>query len=103
MNIEEEWSYIEDRFKILKLEGKGVYGQVVKAQCRTTEQIYAIKLLRSIDSDVQYAKKIYREISILKQISKIPNNIFTVKLKDVIVKDLPQEDIRQIKKNQSDC
>ena len=65
--------------------GEGTYGQVVKAKHRKTGQIYAIKLIKDIFHNEQHAKQVCRELKIMRHLSKDEDNIYTVKLHDVII------------------
>ena len=44
----------------------------------------AIKLLKNIFRNEIYTKRVISEIQIMRKLSSIPNNIFTVKLLDLI-------------------
>ena len=57
----------------------------MKARCRDTGQFVAIKLIEDIFSDTDVARCVIREINILRKLSKMEGNIFTIKLIDVIV------------------
>jgi mitogen-activated protein kinase 1/3 len=65
--------------------GQGSFGQVVKAQSKTTGQIVAIKLISDIFNNNYNAKKVVREIMIMHQLSKMKENVFTTKLYDIII------------------
>ena len=65
--------------------GQGSYGFVVKAMHKETKQLCAIKLMKNIFSDVYQARKTLREIKILRKLSRIPNNLFTTQLLDIIL------------------
>jgi len=64
--------------------GEGTYGQVIKAKCKKTGEIYAIKLIKNIFKCVYQARLTYREIFILRKLSEVEENIFTTKLVDLI-------------------
>lgn len=67
--------------------GEGSFGQVVRAQHIATRKVYAIKLVRDIFDSLYECKKVLREIQILRQLSKMNNNLFTTKLHDIIIPD----------------
>ena len=49
------------------------------------QQVVAIKLMKNIFGDSYQARKTLREIKILRKLSRIPNNLFTTGLLDVIL------------------
>lgn len=53
-------------YQILGLLGEGSFGQVVRAMHLATKKIYAIKLVRNIFENLYEAKKVLREIEILR-------------------------------------
>ena len=59
----------------------------MKAKSLKTGQIVAIKLIKNVQKDVYYIRKILREIIILRKLSQVENNTFTTKLVDVILSD----------------
>lgn len=65
--------------------GQGSYGFVVKAMHKETKQLVGIKLMKNIFGDVYQARKTLREIKILRKLSRIPNNLFTTQLLDIIL------------------
>jgi serine/threonine protein kinase len=73
---------------ILELLGEGSFGQVVKAQHIKTGKLYAIKLIKNVFKDEFSARKILREIQILRVFSKMERNIFTTKIFDIITPDM---------------
>jgi len=52
---------------------------------RETKQLVAIKLMKNIFADSYQARKTLREIKILRKLSRIPNNLFTTLLLDIIL------------------
>ena len=56
---------------------------MAKARCRKSGNTYAIKLIQNVFYSSYETKKILREIQILRHLSNIEHNIFTVKLHDV--------------------
>ena len=61
---------------------------MIKAQHRKSKQVVAIKYLKDIFDDTYSARKMIREIIILRKFTDMQNNIFTTKLLDII---LPQD------------
>jgi uncharacterized protein YrrD len=52
---------------------------------KETKQVVAIKLMKGIFNDLYSARKILREIKILRKLSRVPNNLFTSILIDIIL------------------
>jgi len=44
-----------------------------------------VKYIEDAFDNIYYAKRVYREIALLRQLTQMENNIFTVKLLDVII------------------
>ena len=76
---------IKKNYKLLEELGKGSFGTVIKAKHRETGQKVAIKMIKEIDKSTYALRKLLREIIILRKLSEIENNIFTIKLLDVII------------------
>ena len=64
--ISSTWAHLQKDFKLLELLGQGSFGQVVKAQNRETGKVCAIKLIRNGFKTAYDAKKVLREIKILR-------------------------------------
>ena len=79
------WSTIDSKYTILDFIGEGSFGQVVKAQSKSTGQIVAVKLIPDIFNNHYNAKKVVREIMIMHQLAKMKENVFTTKLYDIII------------------
>lgn len=60
------WKKIEDQYELLEMAGEGSFGQVYKAKHRITGKIFAIKYLNNVFKDEFTARKILREISIMR-------------------------------------
>jgi serine/threonine protein kinase len=54
------------------------------AQNRKTGKVCAIKLIVNAFEDQETAKKIFREVQIMRKLSSVKQNIFTTKLTDII-------------------
>ena len=72
---------LKGKYTLLKRLGKGSYGSVCLAQCNITNQRVAIKSVKGIFENIYDAKRILREISIL----RILNHPHIVKIIEVIV------------------
>lgn len=62
------WQHVSDRYQILKVLGKGSYGQVVSAVDTTTGQKVAIKRMTDVFDDVTDARRAFREMHILRNL-----------------------------------
>ena len=67
--------------------GKGSFGSLVKAQYRVTWQVVAIKHISNAFANIESAEQVFRDITILRQLTKLQNNLFTPKLIQIIVPD----------------
>ena len=83
--MDETWNFLINDYEIIQKLGEGSYGEVFQAKNRQTGKICAIKLIKDVFYSVYEAKKVLREIHILREISSQSNNIFVTKLLDVIV------------------
>lgn len=63
----------------------GSFGQVVKAVCKQTGKIVAIKLIEDIFCYKEMPRYVIRELELLHCLSKMKGNIFTIKLIDIIL------------------
>lgn len=83
--MKEIWETIRGEYKLMDFLGAGSFGQVLRARRRRTGQVVAIKLILNPFRDPYEARKMFREIKILTQLSKMTDNEFVTKLIDVIV------------------
>ena len=79
------WNCLTDDYELRKIQGKGSFGQVVKAIHKQNSKTVAIKYIVDAFDDINSVKRVYREIAILRRLSQMEENIFTIKLEDVIV------------------
>ena len=63
------WAYVKKEYKIIKLIGKGSYGEVMKVKSRSDKKTYAIKRIKDVFSCKYSAKQVLREVAILRQLS----------------------------------
>lgn len=52
---------------------------------KRSNKTVAIKYISNAFEDIKNAKKVYREVAILRRLSSMENNIFTVKLLDIVL------------------
>ena len=62
MGLSKEWKTATLQYKILKLIGQGVYGQVAKAKHRQSGMTVSIKMISVDASNWQSMKYLIREI-----------------------------------------
>ena len=86
-----QWNDVREKYKIIEILGKGAYGTVVKAIDRKSERLVAIKLINGLSASSYDARKVLREVKILRKLSEIQENVFTVNLLDII---LPQKALK---------
>ena len=79
------WQCLTDDYIIHKVQGQGKRAQVVKATVRKTGNIVAIKYIKNAFEDIKETKQVFREVAILRRLSSMDNNIFTIKLLDVVL------------------
>ena len=66
------WKLAEEKYEIQGFINSGSFGEVAKARVRNTDEIVAIKLIKNIFDDLYNCKKVFREIAILRKLSKMP-------------------------------
>ena len=63
------WKFVEADYELLEQIGSGSYGEVIKARHRKSGKVCAIKYIKDIFYNANEAKKVFREISILRKLS----------------------------------
>jgi mitogen-activated protein kinase 1/3 len=86
------WQCLSKDYEFLKIQGQGSFGQVVKATQKSKNKTVAIKYIADAFENIHSVKRVYREIAILRRLSSMEDNIFTVKLIDVII---PEQDNKE--------
>lgn len=74
-----------NKYKLTRFLGEGSYGKVVQGKNIITKEKVAIKFIPGFDSCEYNCAKTLREIQILKKLTNIPDNNFTVKILDIIL------------------
>jgi serine/threonine protein kinase len=82
--------YIKKNYRIKEFIGSGSYGKVYRAKNRHTKQVCAIKHVQGFLENDEHAKMMVRELTILRKLSQIENNIYTTKLQDIIIAGDPE-------------
>ena len=85
IKLDDAWKFLETEYELQDILGQGTYGQVIKAKHRETGKVCAIKHIKDVFYNIYEAKKVLREIHILRKLSAETSNLFMVKLLDVII------------------
>ena len=56
------WCHLEHEYDILGKLGRGSYGKVIKARCKVTGKVVAIKLVENIFDGAQISRNVVREL-----------------------------------------
>lgn len=83
--IYDPWSQIRHSYKLEDKLGSGTFGVVYSATSIKTGKKVAIKLVEGIQSSEYMARKVLRELIILRKFSQIETNVFTSKVMQVIL------------------
>lgn len=79
------WAIIQKDYDLHETLGEGSFGEVLKATEKKSGKMFAIKLVRNTFNDQYSARKIVREVGILRKLTKMKGNLFTTKLYDVVI------------------
>ena len=79
------WNFLSKEFTFMSVLGTGTFGQVVRAKHNATNLDVAIKFINTDFDQINQCRNVLREISILKQLSGMADNIFTNNLLDIII------------------
>ena len=83
--IPDDWGKcMDEKYKFIDFIGKGTFGTVFKAKCKTTGNIVAVKHLTNIFRNSYAATKVAREIQLLTQLSTF-NVSYFAKLLEVVI------------------
>ena len=85
LDLGPEWKTITKKYQLISHIGQGAFGQVVKAKNFSTGDFVAIKQIKNIFRNYYECRKVMREISILRRLSDMDDNLFTPKLIDIVV------------------
>lgn len=70
-SLDNHWNELKDDYKMVKILGKGTFGTVVKAVHRQTKTVVAIKYIDGISKNSYSARKVLREVKIMRKLSEI--------------------------------
>jgi serine/threonine protein kinase len=85
MKLEASWKCVKNDYKIVEVIGEGTGGQVVKAIHRETKIVVAIKKIDCGFMDLGFMKYVLREVSIMRQLTQMEQNIYTPKIWDILI------------------
>ena len=88
------WGPVLKNYTINKYLGEGAFGTVVSATNNKTGQSVAIKMIKRVQADSYMARKVLRELIILRKLGQLDNNLFFTKVYDIILPEgvLPSDD-----------
>ena len=91
LNLPPVWLHVMDQYQIMQEIGQGSFGSVIKANCKSTGQDVAIKLIKDFQKYDYDCCKVIREIQImtnLREVSKDKQCRFIPQLIDIIIPDV---------------
>ena len=91
--LDPTWKQVMRFYEPMDFIGKGSFGQVIKAKSKATGNIVAIKLIKDLFKNADYSLYVLRELTLLHELTCMPDNIFTVKLLDVIIDAQSSKDL----------
>lgn len=65
-SLDQAWLYVNGQYELIEKIGEGSYGQVMKAKHAQTGQLHAIKHIKEVFYSSYEAKKVCREIQIMR-------------------------------------
>ena len=65
------WKQLKTDFKLYKSIGSGTFGEVVHAKHRSTDTDCAIKLIKTELKTKEECRNVYRELTILRQLTQM--------------------------------
>jgi len=78
------WTLVINKYKLLEMIGEGSYGLVMRARNRATREMVAIKYIECSFDHLLKSRVILREVSLLKQLTHMEQNIYTTRLLDIV-------------------
>lgn len=101
-----EWKIVCESYKLRGVIGKGAGGTVIKAVHKLSGKKYAIKCIKNSFETFYVAKRVLREIQILRHLTQMKGNVHTTKLHDILhsedfshiflVMDYMESDLKQV-------
>lgn len=79
-SLKTHWQDLKVDYKLVQILGKGSFGTVVKAIHRKSNKVVAIKHIDGLSTSSYSTRKVLREVKILRKLSEIDENVFTIKL-----------------------
>ena len=94
--FDDEWGVLEGQYIIQQMLGQGSFGTVASAIHVETGTEVAIKMMSNTFKDIYNAKKIISEIEILRKLSEIDGNCFTIQIYDIIFPEFDVESADEV-------
>ena len=91
-SLPDAWKLLAKDYKMQALIGSGSFGQVVKARHLKTGKTVAIKRIEDIFQNMYEGIKIVREVQIMRHLTQMKKNLYTVQLYEII----PDEEMNSI-------
>ena len=95
--LDSSWKSLKTNYKLTDVVGQGSGGLIVKARHRLSNREVAIKKIDCSFKDLNHMKYVLRELTILRQLSEMVDNQFTIQLYDVVVPEHAFDDIMKLK------
>lgn len=99
MELDNVWIYVDANYEIIEKVGQGSFGLVVKAKDRRNGKMCAIKLIKEVFYNVNHARSVCRELQLMRYLSTEWKNIYTVKLRDVVIPPMSSSGQKEGEKN----
>ena len=96
--LEEVWDNLLPDYQLIEVLGEGSFGRVVRAKHRKSGKMVAIKYVADAFDNQYAARKILREVQILRKFSQMKNNVFTTKIYQIIVPGI-QKNLLEVFRN----
>ena len=83
LSLSRKWYALKQDYKLIEVLGVGSFGEVLRAKHRKSGKDVAIKFMKTRKNCIVTSRYIIRELSLLRQLKLLPNNVFTTELYDI--------------------